>query len=253
MPVAVDQAEGRHRRARRSSVRFISSPSWPWMALLAALGRAFSVPGQGVHGRNLTGDLMGRLTFTEYFHLLLTGEEPTEEQRFFLDLLLVAMPRARDDAHERRGQDDPRRRPGLVSGGGRRRDPWVWAGHPGHGRSSPAAAGGRAGRRWCCEETRWSPRSSLVPSTSGGPPPISVLLQNRWSSSVPDSWKAPQPLGDHRRLLARIHPLPRGPQQPRARLGRAQDDRPTPKIRRRPPPEASPGRRRGFRPRRSWA
>jgi len=34
---------------------------------------------------------MGRLTFTEYFHLLLTGREPTEEQRFFLDLLLVAI------------------------------------------------------------------------------------------------------------------------------------------------------------------
>jgi citrate synthase len=44
-----------------------------------------------VRGRDLTGDLMGRLTFTEYFHLLLTGEEPTEEQRFFLDLLLVAI------------------------------------------------------------------------------------------------------------------------------------------------------------------
>jgi citrate synthase len=34
---------------------------------------------------------MGRLSFTEYFHLLLTGDEPTEEQRFFLDLLLVAI------------------------------------------------------------------------------------------------------------------------------------------------------------------
>src|SRR5688500_4249379 len=34
---------------------------------------------------------MGRLSFTEYFHLLLTGEEPTEDQRFFLDLLLVAI------------------------------------------------------------------------------------------------------------------------------------------------------------------
>jgi citrate synthase len=44
-----------------------------------------------VRGRDLTGDLMGRLTFTEYFHLLLTGEEPTEDQRFFLDLLLVAI------------------------------------------------------------------------------------------------------------------------------------------------------------------
>jgi citrate synthase len=44
-----------------------------------------------VRGRDLTGDLMGRVSFTEYFHLLLTGEEPTEDQRFFLDLLLVAI------------------------------------------------------------------------------------------------------------------------------------------------------------------
>jgi citrate synthase len=44
-----------------------------------------------VRGRDLTGDLMGRLSFTAYFHLLLTGEEPTEDQRFFLDLLLVAI------------------------------------------------------------------------------------------------------------------------------------------------------------------
>jgi citrate synthase len=44
-----------------------------------------------VRGRDLAGDLMGRLGFTEYFHLLLTGREPTEEQRFFLDLVLVAI------------------------------------------------------------------------------------------------------------------------------------------------------------------
>jgi citrate synthase len=44
-----------------------------------------------VRGRDLTADLMGRLSFTEYFHLLLTGDEPTEDQRFFLDLLLVAI------------------------------------------------------------------------------------------------------------------------------------------------------------------
>jgi citrate synthase len=43
-----------------------------------------------VRGRDLAG-LMGSTTFTEYFHLLLTGEEPTEEQRFFLDLVLVAL------------------------------------------------------------------------------------------------------------------------------------------------------------------
>jgi citrate synthase len=44
-----------------------------------------------VQGRDLCGDLMGRLSFTEYFHLLLTGREPTHEQRFFLNLLLVAI------------------------------------------------------------------------------------------------------------------------------------------------------------------
>jgi citrate synthase len=44
-----------------------------------------------VRGRDLTGDLMGRLTFTEYFHLLLTGREPTDDQRYFLDVLLVAI------------------------------------------------------------------------------------------------------------------------------------------------------------------
>src|SRR5512133_3734993 len=44
-----------------------------------------------VRGHDLTGDLMWRLTFTEYFHLLVTGHEPSEEQRFFLDVLLVAI------------------------------------------------------------------------------------------------------------------------------------------------------------------
>jgi citrate synthase len=44
-----------------------------------------------VRGRDLTGDLMGRLSFTEYFHLLVTGSEPTEDQRYFLDLLLVSI------------------------------------------------------------------------------------------------------------------------------------------------------------------
>jgi citrate synthase len=44
-----------------------------------------------VRGRDLAGDIMGRLSFTEFFHLLLTGHEPTDDQRFFLDLLLVAI------------------------------------------------------------------------------------------------------------------------------------------------------------------
>ena len=44
-----------------------------------------------VRGLDLCGDLMGRLSFTDYFHLLVTGREPTDDQRFFLDLLLVAI------------------------------------------------------------------------------------------------------------------------------------------------------------------
>ena len=44
-----------------------------------------------VRGRDLASDLMGRLSFTEYFHLLITGREPTEDERYFLDLLLVAI------------------------------------------------------------------------------------------------------------------------------------------------------------------
>jgi citrate synthase len=44
-----------------------------------------------VRGRDLVGDLMGRLSFSEYFHLLLTGREPSDDERFFLDLLLVSI------------------------------------------------------------------------------------------------------------------------------------------------------------------
>jgi citrate synthase len=44
-----------------------------------------------VRGRDLVADVMGHLTFTEYFHLLLTGDEPREQQCFFLDLVLVAI------------------------------------------------------------------------------------------------------------------------------------------------------------------
>src|SRR5690606_23551334 len=47
--------------------------------------------GVEVRGRDLVSDLLGRLTFTEYFYLLVTGREPTEEQRYCPDLLLVAI------------------------------------------------------------------------------------------------------------------------------------------------------------------
>ncbi len=44
-----------------------------------------------VRGRDLAGDLMGRTSFTEYVYLLATGRAPNEDQRFFLDLSLVAL------------------------------------------------------------------------------------------------------------------------------------------------------------------
>jgi citrate synthase len=44
-----------------------------------------------VRGRDLCGDVMGRLGFTAYFHLLLTGREPTDDEQLFLDLLLVSI------------------------------------------------------------------------------------------------------------------------------------------------------------------
>ena len=44
-----------------------------------------------VRGRSLTHDVMGRLGFTSYFFLLTTGREPTEDQAYFLDLLLVSI------------------------------------------------------------------------------------------------------------------------------------------------------------------
>jgi citrate synthase len=44
-----------------------------------------------VRNHDLVADLMGHLSFTEYFFLLTTGRRPTEEQTFFLDLLLVSI------------------------------------------------------------------------------------------------------------------------------------------------------------------
>jgi citrate synthase len=44
-----------------------------------------------VRGKSLTDDLMGKVSFSEYFHLLLTGRLPDENELFFLDLLLVAI------------------------------------------------------------------------------------------------------------------------------------------------------------------
>jgi citrate synthase len=44
-----------------------------------------------VRNRDLVTELMGNLSFTEYFYLLTTGRLPTADQTFFLDLLLVSI------------------------------------------------------------------------------------------------------------------------------------------------------------------
>jgi citrate synthase len=65
-------------------------PIGPAGAPVSSISRA-SPDRVEVRGRDLASELMGRVGFTEYVHLLLTGREPSEEQRFFLDLLLVSI------------------------------------------------------------------------------------------------------------------------------------------------------------------
>lgn len=44
-----------------------------------------------VRGQDLVNGLMGDLSFTEFFFFLVTGARPSADQRYFLDLLLVAI------------------------------------------------------------------------------------------------------------------------------------------------------------------
>lgn len=44
-----------------------------------------------VRGRDLCADLIGKTDFTSYFWLLVTGEAPSETQRFFADAVLTAI------------------------------------------------------------------------------------------------------------------------------------------------------------------
>jgi citrate synthase len=44
-----------------------------------------------IRGRDLCDALMGRMSFTDYFFFLVTGRDATDDQRFFLDTLLIAI------------------------------------------------------------------------------------------------------------------------------------------------------------------
>jgi citrate synthase len=44
-----------------------------------------------VRGRDLTGEIIGKMDFTSYFWLLVTGEEPNANQTFFANAILCAL------------------------------------------------------------------------------------------------------------------------------------------------------------------
>ena len=44
-----------------------------------------------VRGRDLTTEIIGKMDFTSYFWLLVTGEEPNEDQAFFANAILCAL------------------------------------------------------------------------------------------------------------------------------------------------------------------
>lgn len=44
-----------------------------------------------VRGYDLCTELMGKKTFTDFFYLSVTGELPTDKQRYFVDLLLISI------------------------------------------------------------------------------------------------------------------------------------------------------------------
>ena len=73
---------------------------------------------------------MGRLSFTEYFHLLLTGREPDRGAALLPRPAARRDRRARHDADQRRRADDAGRRSGLAAGSGRGRDPRLRPGDP---------------------------------------------------------------------------------------------------------------------------
>ncbi|TCR70627.1 citryl-CoA lyase [Bosea sp. BK604] len=44
-----------------------------------------------IRGKDFANEIMGHYGFTEFFFFLVTGKKPSEQQRYFLDLLLVAI------------------------------------------------------------------------------------------------------------------------------------------------------------------
>ena len=124
---------------------------------------------------------MGQVTFTEYFHLLLTGRGADGRAALLPRPRARRARRARDDADERGRADDARGGPGRVAGSGCGRDP-----RRGHGRArdlrrvrgasramqaqvargrAPAEAADCRGRERCEQQAGRCP-GSAIPCTS---------------------------------------------------------------------------------------
>jgi citrate synthase len=71
---------------RREDAMLIGKPGAARTAIAAASSDRVTV-----RGRDLAHELMGAMTFTDYVFLLAAGRAPSEDQRFFLDLSLVAL------------------------------------------------------------------------------------------------------------------------------------------------------------------
>ena len=121
-----------------------------------------------VRGRDLANDLMGRTSFTEYVFLLATGRAPTEEQRFFLDLSLVALAEHGLTPSVQAARMTYDADPGGAPGRDRRRRARLRHGHPGHGGPLPKGDRGRA-RLASTPAGRWrSPRSMSRANIASG-------------------------------------------------------------------------------------
>ena len=151
---------------------------------------------------------MKHRSFTEYFHLLLTGSEPTEDQRFFLDRCWWRS-RARADADERRRAHDVAADPdslqGAVAAGilgceavilGTAEECAAARARSGRG-GDPGGGGARAGagdpRRRGEGPGFGHPstgRSTRAPSTSSSPTPVpSAARTCGWRSPSATAWQ----------------------------------------------------------------
>ena len=114
--------------------------------------------GVEVRGKDLCRDLMGRLSFTEYFHLLLTGREPTEDQRFFLDLLLVAIAEHGMMPTVQAARMTLAADPGFAAGRACRRSSRLRPGDARHGRTRAAGCCWRPQAQGCLPGRAQRPR-----------------------------------------------------------------------------------------------